>query len=65
MSVSQAGRTAVVLGGTHGIGKELVKSLAAKGETVYLSGRTQESANAAAEAIGLGTICLLYTSRCV
>jgi NAD(P)-dependent dehydrogenase (short-subunit alcohol dehydrogenase family) len=30
--------------------------LAAKGSTVYLSGRTQESANAAAEEIGLGTI---------
>ena len=58
MSESRAGRTAVVLGGTQGIGKELVKSLAAKGTTVYLSGRTQESANAAAQEIGLGTIGL-------
>jgi NAD(P)-dependent dehydrogenase (short-subunit alcohol dehydrogenase family) len=32
--------------------------LAAKGTTVYLSGRSQESANAAAEEIGLGTIGL-------
>src|SRR5271155_2384426 len=58
MSESRAGRTAVVLGGTHGIGKELVKSLAAKGTTVYLSGRTQESADAAVKEIGLGTIGL-------
>ena len=58
MSQSRAGRTAVVLGGTHGIGKEIVKTLAAKGTTVYLSGRTQESANAAVEEIGQGTIGL-------
>jgi NAD(P)-dependent dehydrogenase (short-subunit alcohol dehydrogenase family) len=58
MSESRAGRTAVVLGGTHGIGKEIVKSLAAKGTTVYLSGRTQESADAAAKEIGQGTIGL-------
>jgi len=53
---SGAGRTAVVLGGTSGIGREIVKSLAAKGSTVYLSGRTTESANKAASEIGLGTI---------
>ncbi len=58
MSENRAGRTAVVLGGTKGLGKEIVKSLAAKGTTVYLSGRTQESANAAAEEIGPGTIPL-------
>jgi NAD(P)-dependent dehydrogenase (short-subunit alcohol dehydrogenase family) len=54
----RTGRTAVVLGGTKGIGKEIVKSLAAKGSTVYLSGRTQESADAAVNEIGLGTIGL-------
>lgn len=58
MSESRAGRTAVVLGGTKGLGKEIVKSLAAKGTTVYLSGRTHESARAAAAEIGLGTIPL-------
>jgi NAD(P)-dependent dehydrogenase (short-subunit alcohol dehydrogenase family) len=58
MSESRAGRTAVVLGGTKGLGKEIVKSLAAQGATVYLSGRTHESANAAAKEIGLGTIPL-------
>jgi NAD(P)-dependent dehydrogenase (short-subunit alcohol dehydrogenase family) len=58
MSPNRTSRIAVVLGGTQGLGKEIVKSLAAKGTTVYLSGRTQESANAAAEEIGLGTIGL-------
>lgn len=58
MSESRAGRIAVVLGGTQGIGKEIVKSLAAQGEKVYLSGRTQESAQAAASEIGLGTVPL-------
>jgi NAD(P)-dependent dehydrogenase (short-subunit alcohol dehydrogenase family) len=58
MSGYRAGRTAVVLGGTKGIGKEIVKSLAAEGATVYLSGRTHESADAAAEEIGQGTIGL-------
>jgi NAD(P)-dependent dehydrogenase (short-subunit alcohol dehydrogenase family) len=51
-----APRTAVVLGGTSGIGKELVRSLATKGATVYLSGRTTESAGAAASEIGLNTV---------
>ena len=49
-------RTAVVFGGTSGIGKELVKSLAAKGATVYLSGRSMETASAAASEIGLNTV---------
>jgi NAD(P)-dependent dehydrogenase (short-subunit alcohol dehydrogenase family) len=55
-SAGNTTRTAVVLGGTSGIGKEIVKSLAAKGATVYLSGRTTETARAAASEIGLGTI---------
>jgi NAD(P)-dependent dehydrogenase (short-subunit alcohol dehydrogenase family) len=58
MSESRAGRTAVVLGGTHGIGKEIVKTLAAKGTTVYLSSRTQEHADAVVKEIGQGTIGL-------
>jgi len=59
VSTTSAGgtaRTAVVLGGTSGIGKEIVKTLAAKGTTVYLSGRTMQSASTAAAEIGLGTI---------
>jgi len=55
-SAGNTTRTVVVLGGTSGIGKEIVKSLAAKGATVYLSGRTTETARAAASEIGLGTI---------
>jgi short-subunit dehydrogenase len=53
---SAAGRTSVVIGGTQGIGKEIVKTLAAKGSTVYVSGRTTESAERAAQEIGHGTI---------
>lgn len=51
------GRTAVVLGGTAGIGKEVVKALARRGR-VYLTGRTIDSANAAAGEIGLDTVPL-------
>jgi NAD(P)-dependent dehydrogenase (short-subunit alcohol dehydrogenase family) len=49
-------RTAVVLGGTRGIGREIVMALAARGSTVYLSGRTLESGQTAAAEIGMGTI---------
>jgi NAD(P)-dependent dehydrogenase (short-subunit alcohol dehydrogenase family) len=44
-------RSAVVLGGTSGLGKEIAKALAARGR-VYLTGRTMESAAAAAWEIG-------------
>jgi NAD(P)-dependent dehydrogenase (short-subunit alcohol dehydrogenase family) len=53
---SNGARTAVVLGGTSGIGKEIVKSLAGQGTAVYLSGRTNKSAHTAAAEIGLGTV---------
>jgi NAD(P)-dependent dehydrogenase (short-subunit alcohol dehydrogenase family) len=53
---ARGARTAVVLGGTSGIGREIVTSLAAKGTTVYLSGRTTETAHKAASEIGLNTI---------
>jgi NAD(P)-dependent dehydrogenase (short-subunit alcohol dehydrogenase family) len=55
-STGSSTRTAVVLGGTSGIGKEIVKTLAARGTMVYLSGRTTQTANAVAAEIGLGTI---------
>ena len=55
---STSARTAVVLGGTSGIGKEIVRSLATQGTTVYLSGRTSKTARAAASEIGLGTVGL-------
>ena len=54
----QSPHTAVVLGGTQGIGKEIVRALAAKGKRVYLSGRTADSARRAADEIGMGTIPL-------
>jgi NAD(P)-dependent dehydrogenase (short-subunit alcohol dehydrogenase family) len=50
--MTHAGRTAVVLGGTQGIGKELVSFLVARGQSVVLSGRTMETAEAAAKEIG-------------
>lgn len=40
-------KRAIVLGGTQGIGKEVVKFLAARGEDVILTGRTPESTAAA------------------
>lgn len=52
MAQDRTGRIAVVLGGTQGIGRELVRSLAAQGSTVYLSGRTMESAERAVAEIG-------------
>ncbi len=55
MGTERTGRTAVVLGGTQGIGKEIVKSLASKGSTVFLSGRSMRSAQAATDEIGMGT----------
>jgi NAD(P)-dependent dehydrogenase (short-subunit alcohol dehydrogenase family) len=57
MSTPTAGaRTAVILGGTSGIGKEIVISLAGQGMTVYFSGRTTESAQKAAKEIGHNTV---------
>lgn len=46
--------TAVVLGGTSGIGKELAARLAARGMSVVLSGRDAERAQAVAAGIGPG-----------
>jgi NAD(P)-dependent dehydrogenase (short-subunit alcohol dehydrogenase family) len=54
-SSEYAGRTAVVVGGTQGIGKEIVKTLASKGSKVYLTGRTTESSQNAARDIGMNT----------
>jgi NAD(P)-dependent dehydrogenase (short-subunit alcohol dehydrogenase family) len=46
------GRTAVVIGGTQGIGKEIARSLAQRGAKVVLTGRSLETASAAAREIG-------------
>lgn len=47
--------TAVVIGGTQGLGRELVARLAARGEQVFLSGRDQARADRVAAEIGRGT----------
>ena len=44
-------KTALVTGGNRGIGKEIVRQLAAKGLKVYLAGRDRGKAEAAAEEI--------------
>lgn len=51
-------KTALVLGGTQGIGRELVTFLAGRGEKVILTGRTVESSTRAASEIGMGTVGL-------
>jgi NAD(P)-dependent dehydrogenase (short-subunit alcohol dehydrogenase family) len=46
--------TAVIIGGTQGLGRELAAKLAARGEKVFLSGRDRERTNNVASAIGHG-----------
>lgn len=45
-------RTVVVVGGTSGIGLELVKDLVAKGDRVIMTGRDQERTKAIAATVG-------------
>lgn len=47
--------TAVVIGGTQGLGRELAARLTARGEQVFLSGRDQARADSVAAEIGRGT----------
>ncbi|MCV7343759.1 SDR family oxidoreductase [Mycolicibacterium rhodesiae] len=47
-----SGKTALVTGGTSGIGLATAQHLAAEGAHVFLTGRTQERADAAAATIG-------------
>jgi NAD(P)-dependent dehydrogenase (short-subunit alcohol dehydrogenase family) len=46
--------TAVIIGGTQGLGRELAAKLTARGEQVFLSGRDRERANSVATGIGHG-----------
>lgn len=57
MSTETTARSAVVLGGTSGIGKEIAKALAGRGR-VYVTGRTIETAKTAAEEIGENAVPL-------
>ena len=54
MALARDGRTALVVGGTQGIGREIVASLASQGSRVILTGRSTQSAEAAASDIGMG-----------
>lgn len=45
---------AIVIGGTQGLGKELAKLLAERGESVILTGRNKDRADAVAAEIGRG-----------
>ena len=54
MTLTRSGRTALVVGGTQGIGREIVSSLADAGASVILTGRSIESAERAAAEIGRG-----------
>jgi NAD(P)-dependent dehydrogenase (short-subunit alcohol dehydrogenase family) len=44
--------TAVIIGGTQGLGRELASQLAARGEQVFLSGRDRDRAERVAAGIG-------------
>jgi len=55
---TSAPRTIVVLGGTRGIGLEVVKSFLAKGDTVYFSGRSLETTQAVAAELGSRAMAL-------
>ena len=49
------GGAAIVVGGTQGLGKELARLLAERGESVILTGRDRARADAVADKIGHGT----------
>jgi NAD(P)-dependent dehydrogenase (short-subunit alcohol dehydrogenase family) len=57
-STTRSPRTIVVLGGTRGIGLEVVKSFLAKGDTVYFSGRSLEATQAVASDLGSRAVAL-------
>ena len=55
ISIDLTGRTALVTGGTRGIGLEIATSLARAGAAVAIAGRDADRAAQAAAAIGTGT----------
>jgi NAD(P)-dependent dehydrogenase (short-subunit alcohol dehydrogenase family) len=56
-------QVAVVTGGNRGIGRGIVEALAREGATVYLTARTQESADKAAKEVGNGAVGLACDVR--
>jgi NAD(P)-dependent dehydrogenase (short-subunit alcohol dehydrogenase family) len=52
MNAPQNGRTAIVTGGSRGIGLAIAQRLAADGANVVITSRKQDSADAAAEQVG-------------
>ena len=60
---SLAGRTALVTGGSRGIGKMIASGFIAQGAKVYISSRKAEICESVAAELGPNCIaCLLYTS---
>jgi 3-oxoacyl-[acyl-carrier protein] reductase len=55
MDLGLAGRVYLVTGGTRGLGRATAEALVADGARVVLTGRDQETAGAAADAIGRGS----------
>ena len=53
-------KTAVIVGGSSGIGLETAKALAARGELVYVTSRDQGRADAAAKDVGHGAKGLAF-----
>lgn len=49
--IDLTGKTAVITGGTSGLGQESARSMAAKGAKVVLTGRNMEKAQAVADQI--------------
>jgi NAD(P)-dependent dehydrogenase (short-subunit alcohol dehydrogenase family) len=52
------GRTAVIIGGTSGIGRELARLLAGRGESVVITGRDETRAKSVAAEIGVQGLAL-------
>ncbi len=52
MARERTRRNAVVVGGTQGIGKEVVRALASQGSDVIMTGRSLDNARATAEEVG-------------